>query len=237
MLAVIDERLPKACRDSLCRLGFSLLPLPPFPRLSSPVASHPDMLLLKIEDRLFCHEEYYKIAKNEIQKILDTSGLSLCLTDDAVSNSYPLDVSLNLVFTGNLLIGKKDTVAKKVKEYAEDCQIPVVSVKQGYAKCSSLVLENAIVTADLGIETAAKNAGLDTLRITNGGVTLPPYPYGFLGGASGVCGKTVFFCGSIDRHPDGASITAFCRSHGYEVISLSNEPLFDAGTILFFDSI
>ena len=234
MLAIIDERLPLPCRASLEERGFSLLPLPPFPRLSSPVASHPDMLLLKVGERLFCHEEYYAIAKDEIQNILKVSGLSLCLTDDAVSEDYPHDVSLNLVFTGNLLIGKSDTAAKKVKDYAASCHIPLLSVKQGYAKCSSVVLENAIITADTGIESAAKDAELDTLLISNGNVTLPPYPYGFLGGASGVYGKTVFFCGDLRSHSDGTQIEAFCRKHGYEVISLSHEPLFDVGTVMFF---
>ena len=237
MLAVIDERLPFSCRASLEERGFFLLALPPFPCLSAPIASHPDMLLFRMDNRLFCHEEYYKIAKGEIDKILNASGLLLCLTDDGVSADYPHDVSLNLVFTGNLLIGKSDTISKKVKEYAEGRHIPILSVKQGYSKCCSVVLDHTIITADTGIEAAASSAGLDTLLVSSGDVTLPPYPYGFLGGASGVCGKTVFFCGSIDRHPDGASITAFCRSHGYEVISLSNEPLFDAGTILFFETI
>ncbi len=234
MLAVIDHRLPLPCKESLTRLGFSLLPLPPFPRLSPPVASHPDILLLRLGERLFCHEEYYKIAKNEIQKILEASGLSLCLTDDEISNSYPLDVSLNSVFTGNLLIGKRDTMAKKVKEYTVACHIPMLSVNQGYTKCSSVVLENAIITADTGIEHAANGAGLDTLLVSSGNVSLPPYPYGFLGGASGVCDKTVFFCGSIQKHKDSDRIVAFCHKHDYRVISLSDETLFDAGTIMFF---
>jgi len=234
MLAVIDQRLSLPCRASLEERGFTLLPLPPFPRLSPPVALHPDMLLLKVGERLFCHEEYYAIAKDEIQNILKVSGLSLCLTDDAVSDDYPHDVSLNLVFTGNLLIGKSDTASKKVKDYAASGRIPLLSVKQGYAKCSSVVLEDAIITADTGMEAAAKGAGLDTLLISSGGVTLPPYPYGFLGGASGVCGKTVFFCGSINSHPDGAKITAFCHSHGYDIVSLSHESLFDVGTVMFF---
>lgn len=234
MLAVIDHRLPLPCKESLSRLDFTLLPLPPFPRLAAPVAAHPDMLLLRLGNKLFCHKEYYTMAKDEIDKILNASGLSLCLTEDEVKETYPNDVALNFVFTGNLLLGKTEILSEKVKEYAELHHISLLSVNQGYAKCSSVVLKNAIITADTGIEAAAKGAGLDTLLVSSGGVSLPPYPYGFLGGASGVCDKTVFFSGNLKGHADGKAIETFCQKHGYAVVSLSDEPLFDAGTILFF---
>ena len=234
MLAVIDHRLPLPCRKRLLELGFTLLPLPPFSRLSAPVASHPDMLLLRMEDTLFCHRDYYTIAKSEVDQILHVSGLSLCLTEDNVGEVYPEDIALNFVFTGNCLLGKTEFLARKVKEYAETHRISLLSVNQGYAKCSTVVLGGAIITADTGIEAAAKGAGVDTLLVASGGVSLPPYPYGFLGGASGVCGKTVFFCGNLKGHADGKAIETFCQKHGYAVVSLSDEPLFDAGTILFF---
>ncbi len=237
MLAVIDHRLPLPCKESLTRLGFTLLPLPPFPRLSPPVASHPDMLLLHMGEKLFCHREYYAIAKSEIDQILRNARLSLCLTEDNVGEAYPKDIALNFVFTGNCLLGKTDVMSEKVKEHAKACHISLLPVAQGYAKCSSVVLDGALITADAGIASAAASIGWEALLVSPGDVSLPPYPYGFLGGASGVCDRTVFFCGSIDRHPDGARITTFCRSHSYEVISLSDEPLFDAGTILFFETI
>jgi hypothetical protein len=234
MLAVIDHRLPLPCQASLKRLGFTLLPLPLFPRLSSPVASHPDMLLLRVKDTLFCHREYYEIAKHEIDQILCSSGLSLCLTEDPVGEAYPKDIALNFVFTGNYLLGKTDCMSEKVKEYAKACRISLLSVTQGYAKCSSVILSDALITADTGIASAAASIGWDALLVSPGDVSLPPYSYGFLGGASGVCGRTVFFCGDLHTHKDSERINAFCRKHGYEIVSLSKDPLFDGGSILFF---
>ena len=234
MLAVVDSRLPLSCLEGLNRFDFTPLPLPPFPRLSSPVTSHPDMRLLHVRDTLFCHREYYAIAKPEIDRILSVSGLSLCLTEDEVKETYPNDVALNFIFTGNCLLGKTEVLSEKVTEYAKAHRISLLSVKQGYAKCSTVVLDGAIITADTGIAAAAASRGIDTLLVSEGDVSLPPYPYGFLGGASGVCGKTVFFCGDILAHKDGARIEAFCQKHGYKAVSLSNEPLFDGGSILFF---
>lgn len=234
MLAVTDERLPHPCLDALKRLGFTPVKLPPFPCLSPPIASHPDMLLLRLGDTLFCHRAYYAIAKNEIDRILCTSKLSLCLTEDNVGAIYPEDIALNFVFTRNILLGNTSFLSEKVKSYVKERHIALLSVKQGYAKCSSVVLDGALITADSGIASAAQKASVDTLLVSAGDVSLPPYPYGFLGGASGVCGKTVFFSGNLGCHRDGNSIEAFCQKHGYDVISLSYEPLFDCGSILFF---
>ena len=234
MLAVIDQRLPLSCQQTLKAYGHTLLCLPPFSCLASPIASHPDMLLFRLGDKLFCHKAYYAMVKKKIQTILRTANLSLCLTQDMVTNQYPSDVALNLVFTRNILIGKKEAMANEVKAYAEISHIPILSVKQGYTKCSCVVLEDALITADTGIATVAKTIGADCLLIANGDVELPGYPYGFIGGACGVCDKTVFFCGNIKQHKDGNAIEAFCNKHGYEVVSLSNEKLIDVGSLMFF---
>ena len=46
--------------------------------------------------------------------------------------------------------------------------------------------------------------------------------------------KTVFFCGDAKKHQDYDKIYDFCSACGYEIISLSDEPLYDVGTIFFF---
>ncbi len=234
MLAVIDCRLSPSCCKALENLGFTLLSMPPFLSLAQPVASHPDMLIFPFRDRLFCHRAYYATAKTKINTILNASGLSLCLTDDMVSTTYPTDVRLNLVDLDGRILGKADAISKKVKEYAAQNQIPIVPVKQGYTKCSSVVLKRALITADKGIAYAAQSEGADVLLISPGGVMLPGYSHGFLGGACGIYRNTVFFCGNLDLHPEAAYIRSFCKGHGYNVVSLSEEPLLDAGTLFLF---
>ena len=112
-------------------------------------------------DKLFCHKDYSLIAEKQIQTILSQTDLELILTDDAVSDIYPHDVSLNLVFTGNALIGKESAMSQKVKQYAAEQNVTVYSVNQGYTKCSSVVLENGLITSDVGIAKAAQKMKLD----------------------------------------------------------------------------
>ena len=100
-----------------------------------------------------------------------------------------------------------------------------------------MLVGDAVVTADSGIYLAAKSHSIDSLLISQGGVGIEKYGYGFIGGASGkLCkGKTAVF-GNILSHPDGKKILAFANAHGEEIISLGEAPLFDYGGIVRIDT-
>ena len=234
MIAVIDCRMPKKAVDRLLALGFSVIPLPPFSSLAEPVASHPDMLLFPFEDRLFVYRAYYEQAKSVIDQILNESGKSLCMIDISVTSEYPNDIALNLFTINKYLFGKADRIPSEIAKTANETGYCTIHTRQGYAKCSTVVLGNCgIISADPSILKAAAENGIDTLSISSGNVLLPGYDHGFLGGASGVSESTVFFCGEITTHPDHHRIRAFCQERGFSVISLSDEPLLDVGTIFF----
>ena len=235
MLVVTDSKIPLPCKASLESRGFRVLPLPPFSALDPRVASHPDMLILPLHGHLFAHERYYKEASAELCRIAKDASLSLTLTSDEIGKEYPRDVRMNAAVIGNNIIGKKDAVSHEIIDLALRHQMHFENVKQGYAKCSSVVLgDKAMITADRGIAAACRALSLDALEIKSGSVLLDGYDYGFIGGASGVYDKTVFFCGDLSLHPDGDNIVAFCQKHGFEAVSLSKEPLYDVGTLFFF---
>ena len=235
MLAVTDVRIPAACRHALITRGFRVITLPPFSALDPRVASHPDMLILPLLDRLFVHKAYYEEARNFIDEILVHTNLRLTLTEDTVNANYPFDISLNLAAVGKLLIGRRDRMANAVVAFAENNGFSVCDAKQGYAKCAAVPLgDTAIITADPSVEKTGRAASLDVLRIREGFVALDGYDHGFIGGASGVYQNTVFFCGDLTAHPDANEIQNFCHRHGFDAVSLSNDSLYDVGTIFFF---
>ena len=109
-----------------------------------------------------------------------------------------------------------------------------MDVKHGYAKCSICsVGENAIITADPSIAKTAKKNGIDVLKTEASHTRLDGYDCGFIGGASGDDGENIYFCGNLEKHPDGEKIKEFCKKHGRGVVCLSDEPLYDYGTLFF----
>ena len=233
MLAVIDPRMPSAARHALNKIC-EVVELPPFSALDKRVASHPDMLMFRLESMLFVCTDYYREASEAIKKIISKSGLELILTDDLLKSHYPYDVKFNVLYFKGGLVGNLAYISEEIKEAALHMNIPTASVKQGYTKCSSVALKDAVISADKGICDAVTTLGYDALQVSPKGVGLNGYDCGFIGGATGVYENNVFFCGDAKKHPDYNEILNFCSARGYEIISLSDAPLYDVGTILFF---
>lgn len=228
-----SSSLPKKCERSLSERGFELISFPEYFRLQKPVSSHPDMLLHILGDKYITSKEYYSIASDAFAK-LNGAGLTPILTDERPSPEYPDDILFNSLRLGNKIFGLEKKMSKVIREYAKENSISVVNVKQGYTKCSVCkVSDNAIITADEGIAKAAASRGVEVLKIRDGHVDIDGYGYGFIGGASGATESAVYFCGDVFSHPDGKSIAEFCEKHSKECISLSNDTLFDVGTLFF----
>lgn len=234
MVAIIDNRMPFSAKARLKEI-YEVIELPPFSALDARVASHPDMLMFELDGKLFVCEQYYSEAKESIDKIIQATDLELMLTNDLLSAQYPHDVKFNAFVLKGAMIGNTSNISQEIKKHANYLGIVQANVKQGYAKCSTVVLDGAVISADNGICKTARELGADTLLVSSGGVALEGYDCGFIGGASGVCGNQVFFCGDITKHKDFESIATFCAAHGYEVTSLSDEPLYDVGTIMFLE--
>ncbi len=234
--ALCDIRISEKCVKALRGLGYTVICLPPWDRLSSPVASHPDMLLFPIEDRVIVSSDYYSFAKNQIDELIKRTNKRLVLANDAASKDYPFDILFNALILGNRIYGKLSHLSRSVLRTAEELGYALSDTKQGYVKCSSLqVGERAVITADHGLADLFRKNGEDVLEISVGSILLPPYDYGFIGGASGVTEGEVLFCGDLRTHPDCERITLFCEKHGKRVLSLSDEPLLDVGSIFLFD--
>ena len=234
-LAIVDERISSSCEHALLRRGFNVIKLPPSKNLSSPIASHPDMLIFKHENNLITSADYCDTAAYIFTDIREYSPAARILfSNDVQEKAYPKDAIFNALVIGKHLFCKTDTVSGAILEYSKFANLTVHHVNQGYPACTVRALnsENAI-TADEGMANAMESVGINITRIRNGGISLPPYQYGFIGGAAGVFGDSVYFLGNPDHHPDGRKIINACRRAGLNAVSLSDEGLADLGRILF----
>lgn len=233
MTVVLDLKAPLAAEAAFLRLGFSVLRLPPNPRLPLPVSSHPDMLVFFAPDEILCTKTYAEIAKKELDALCRAADRPMRVVEQECGDAYPYDILFNCATVGT---HRFCLPAFTAHEILTDSRFSVRPVKQGYTKCSTLpVGKQALITEDPSIERAALSAGLDVMMIPAGEVKLDGYEHGFLGGASSFApygiDQKIYFCGSLKAHSMGDEIRDFCRSHGFEPISLFDGPLTDVGTM------
>ena len=225
MRAFINQYADKRIIDGLYKQGFDIVLLPPFDALCPPVSTHADMLICYVESSMFIHKDYP----------LDMSAFAnITRIDEPISQKYPNDVLMNIAIVGKNVFANTNHASKTILEHLKTNGYSICHISQGYAHCSTcIVSDNAIITADDIIAREAVRIGIDTLKISSGHVSLPPYEYGFIGGATGVTEDAVYFCGSLSYHPDGAKIQEFIKAHRKEVLELIDGPLMDVGGILF----
>lgn len=210
--------------------------LPADPRLPAPVASHPDMLLYVASDRIITSRFYYeRIATQLLDEICRQSGLSLQCTDETVCDTYPHDILFNAACVGHRIFCLPSYTSRAILDAAAREQRRIIPVRQGYARCSICpVGDHALITADPSIyrATRAENAP-SALLVRSGHISLPGYPYGFLGGCVGTDGHRLYVCGDLSTHADSAAIFHFLNEHGITPVSLSDGPLTDCGSLFF----
>ncbi len=199
---------------------FSLIKLPPFGALQTPVASHADMLVCPAGDSLAVHKDYLaeNIALFDKIKTLPVSA--------PVGKMYPDDIILNGLFLSENLYGRTDKLANELKSAAKEC----ISVSQGYTRCSVCKInENAVITADKGLTKVFRERNVDVCLIEPKNIILEGYDYGFIGGASLTHGEGIYFFGKIEEHPSYSIMKEFAAKYGKTLISTSDLPLCDIG--------
>lgn len=221
----VDCRMPPEMLEQLKKRGLQPISVAADPHLSEPIASHADMNVLVVGQRIFSSQETF-VRKNWGERTIDRG---------AESHRYPNDAMLNAVCVGQDFICRARSVYPEALRYAETNGMRIVSVNQGYVKCNLLVVnehKKAVITEDVGMERTLATHGYTVLLLKTHGVKLEPYANGFIGGASGVTEREVLFCGNIELHEEFDIIRAFCRHYGKEVASLDKDPLYDYGSIV-----
>ncbi len=233
MICVCDYRTPAGVLDSL-KKEFEVIQLPPDTSLPAPVCGHSDLLIFRLDDYLITRKSYYRIAKREIDSICEKAGLDIILSDAEAGAKYPYDCGLCAAVSGDKVICRTASADGDILRLAKSLGYDILNVPQGYSKCSCAILaDGAVITADKGIAAVTLEKGIETLIISEGNIDLPGYSYGFIGGATGLCGDILYFCGDIKTHPDHRAITDFARKHNTECISLGEGKLYDVGTLIF----
>lgn len=228
---IVDFRMPEQMREKIRQCGAAVLPSVALPSVAQPLCGHPDIqICFSAPGCAVCAPEVFCYYK----PLLQPFGVRVVCGKTRLDRNYPADIAYTVAGVGRYAITLvKQTDPVLLQELERSGKQPL-GVSQGYAKCNVCVVrEQSIITSDAGIAKAVETAGMDVLRICPGGIALPGYDYGFIGGASGLLPDgRVFFCGDITQHPDFLKIDAFFRARGAEYVFVPELPLTDFGSVL-----
>ena len=224
-LAAVSVGAEKA-KEYLLSRGIGVLDVLPCAAITDGTAAHADLHLLHLGGRkiILSREQRENVEK------LTELGFDVHLLDTPLGDKYPADVPLNAALFGNYAILNPKTVYPNI-DFSGQTLIPV---RQGYTKCSVVpVTENAIITDDVSIASAAEKSGLAVLLVSKGDVVLNGREYGFIGGCCGLIAPDIMlFNGSLSSHRDGEKIRAFLSSFGVRAEEAGDFQLTDIGSIL-----
>ena len=229
--------MPEEGKRALMMLGARVLELPPLNTLPAAIASHPDTLIAKVGKRLVTSADYCDRAAYIFSDVREYHPwISVTFASDEPGERYPYDARYNALITDGKIFVNTKNISDAVINAADSLGILPVHVNQGYPACATLVPKDGVaVTADAGIMEALSKNGIDVLLIKSGGIALPPYEYGFIGGACCVIRGKVYFFGDPMTHPDGERIIAFLESFGIGWLSLFGGGLVDLGGATVID--
>ncbi len=221
---MIGEKYKEKLEIPILSCGFTPFCLPKNPDLDIRLASHADL-------SVFIHEKTAILAsclrdENVLVNFLTNRGYTVRISSKPQSSAYPNDVNLCAALIGNRIIHNRKYTDPEILDIGLEC----INVNQGYARCTSLVVDSkSLITADNGIAAAAKQAGINVLFIDDNGIELPGYDRGFIGGASFKIDNTIYFTGDIDTHPDAKNIKEFINNRGLDICCLCEGALLDIG--------
>ena len=237
--AVIDFRMRKIEKEYIKSLGYEIIENGFNLNTYDEIASHVDIYYLKVGDMLF--------SAPEKKGLLPFTTVS-CTTP--IGAEYPTDIPYNVCVVGNNAIHNFKYTDNIVKFYLERHGYNLIDVEQGYANCSTCVVDNnSCITSDMGIAKALMDAGVDTLYAYEPDIKLKKRlsdifkdesrmsfvdskMQGFIGGAMARIGDTVVLFGDVENLVNGTKIKRFIEKKGLKFHHFEGLDVVDYGGVL-----
>ncbi len=223
-MVIVNGNLPAEAIRRLEKLIGKVVKVPAAKALPGALAAHPDMLIHSSPDGPVCAPE--------VLAALLAEGVSARAGEANPGAVYPDDVRYNCFKLNGALICNIAHTDGAILSYYRERGAEIIDCRQGYCSCSALRLPGGVITADKNVAAACEKAGVETLRISPGGIRLEGYAYGFIGGCGGMAGGKLALFGDPLTHPDGERILAFAAARGVEVAPLCDGVLTDYGGII-----
>lgn len=229
-IIILGKKYCQLLEAPLINLGIDPLFVPDNPHVDPRLSGHADLSVLHTGGNRLWLAPHFK--ETLFAEQLYHLGFQVNFPSAKQSSVYPEDAQLNICICGKHAICNRKNVPKEIIDVIRDHDLRLIDCRQGYSKCSVCVVDReAIITADRGVELAARKAGLEVLLIEPSCIALNGFPYGFIGGASfKISEGKLAFTGTLDMHKSKNDILNFLKSRQIEPIFLTDRPIFDIGS-------
>lgn len=229
MLIIVDYRIPELALLELEKMGSVVLFRSE--KLRGPLEGHADIGMFHNGSETILAPD----APEYIQQELRKHGVPFSTGEKPSGSSHPDTATYNAAGSKGLLIHNTRFTEPKIRSlYPTN----IVNVKQGYSRCSTLIINNdAIITSDEGIAASLQRINKNVLLVKSKNISLPGLPYGLFGGCCGGIRNTIFLAGSLSFLEDGEIIRAFIENAGFQLVELQPTIPQDVGGIFIFDTL
>ena len=218
-----DRNISNGALNKLKEYGIQVFFSMKLPDITDSTATHPDMQFVPIGEKkaLVCSDAYIKYKEFLPDYLL--------LPVYGIHSPYPNDCLLNIT-----VMQKKCFSTRYQQEKLQLCEFDCITVNQGYTKCNICILnENALITSDRSISTAAAQSGIRTYILPDDEIGLAGYDHGFWGGTCGLIDKDkLFFDGDISKLECFENLINVLEKEKIEPIYHTNSGLCDIGSII-----
>lgn len=227
---IVDKNMPQKIENKLMSFG-CVYKSTTVEAEDKAVSSHPDIQIHFISEKTaVCPPEtveYYRSILPE--DITINCGIS------HIGITYPSICAYNIARVGRYIICNTKYAEKTILDFYRENGYKIIHTNQGYAKCNICpVSSNTFITEDKGIFNSVNDEELTAVLIPPGEVNLKGFDYGFIGGATGFISNKLLLCGSLADNPNREIILDTLKKERIELVELSDEPLYDYGSIISF---
>ncbi|MHC1720635.1 MAG: DUF6873 family GME fold protein [Clostridiaceae bacterium] len=227
----VDYRISEEELFNLRKFDINVIKCPGCSALYDAVNGHPDMLLnLADKKSIVVHRD----MNDEFLYYLKLLGYDVTLSIKSIGDKYPGDVILNALNLKDIFVHNLEYTDNNLRQAAEGKEL--ISVSQGYTKCScAVVAEKAVITSDVSIHKALSDTDVEVLMLPPGDIILPGLDFGFIGGTCGLIDENrMAFYGDLDYYSYGSEVLKFLEKYDVEPVYLRQGKLIDRGSILGF---
>lgn len=228
--AIVSYKASKGFKKLLSDLKIDIVTTLAMKEIDEPVRDHPDMAVHPIDyNKVVVYNKHIDYYKEKLRNY----DVEVIPSSNELKKLYPNDIALNVSRTNDYYFYKENYIDLSVEDNLKEISKPVL-VKQGYSKCSSLIIgRDTVITSDKGLYKAYLDNGIKCYLIPFGEILLPGYDTGFIGGCGGMISKDeILFYGNLDRYKYKDQLVDILISENIKYYYPKDSDFIDLGSII-----